>query len=412
VEHEGEGISSQEKFYHFLQALRAAYPNPTGDRTSYREQALALYEGVQIQEDLLAFLRAAVPALDQSPSAEPSSLEGVKNQLRLLRRVYPRVQNLQPHLGLSLYQRMRWGYEGAVLWKDLDLHQQASFPYVAFSIPNAEGGKTPFLRFSTPTRGSNRRPRLQEEFLWYLEGMEAKSKRHLYVNLQDRVPARHTVGWSMRRLGKHLGISEESPRVRLIESLGEYTQGRVSVMTLDKDSHFYHQRGRYQGAQSIKDFRGELRRQLFSNPHGGFFFSQDLLEGGMKTTCERLGDQIQSTFFSEKTQLSVEDKRVWLEIFYTLLILTVGQDFSHVNASCKDSIDRAGGTYALLYFFLLLQEIGAEGKGNFRWDLWAAVLFGPALLVKQRALFASRFQRFYEAAAFVLDSGKGLSLVS
>ncbi len=378
-------FSPQSKFHFFLQQFRVRFQKGE-QKPLLRDLAFALYTSRRM-EDALSTLLGTL--LQRKQPEKPMSIDIT---LQCLPHDYKKLYSLQHQLGLSWWKRMRWGYEGIALWKSLDLHLQASFPYVAFCA-----GSTTFLRMSTPTRGSNGAPKLQEEFLAYLEALQERNSRHLYINLQDRRHSHKEAHYSWRGFFKSVGFQEEAYRCAHIEALGAQFPGTVSVMTLDKDSLFYHQKGVYGVATvPVKTFQAAFLAQMFEMNSSGFFWDASLLQNGVRERCERLLEAVQAEFFPRSFGLSPKERRIYIEIFYTKLIREISQDFTYVNISCKDSIDRAGGTLGLLYFFLL-QEAAPEAQ----LEHWASVLFGPALIVKQRALFFSRFSRFYEAACYV-----------
>lgn len=380
------GLSPQAQFHFFLHRFRTQYQQ--GKNLPLLQMlAYSLYTNKRMENALAELLH--------SLAAPPETVHSIQECLQQLPPAYWKLYRLQHKLGLSRWKRLRWGYEGIALWKSLDLHLQASFPYVAFSM-----GKTTFLRMSTPTRGPNGAPQLQEEFLAYVEAVQERKERHLYINLQDRRRPRVESHRSWRQIFKYLGFQEEAYRCACIESLGEQFPGVVSVITLDKDSLFYHQKGPYGGkAVAIDVFQQQLFSQMFDAKDVGFFWEPALLTQGLQARCKKWMQDVQATYFVEKDFLSPKERRIYIEIFYSMLIQEVSRQYTYVNISCKDAIDRAGGALGLLYFFLL-----KEKNPDAQLEHWASVLFGPALIVKQRALFYSRFSRFYEAAQYVMTA--------
>lgn len=378
--------SPQRQFYFFLHRFRTQYQR-SENRPLLQRLAYALYTNKRMENALAELLHALV--------APPEAIHSIPECLHQLPPAYWKLYRLQHKLGLSRWKRLRWGYEGIALWKSLDLHLQASFPYVAFST-----SKTTFLRMSTPTRGPNGAPQLQEEFLAYLEAVQERKEHHLYINLQDRRCPREESHRSWRQIFKYLGFQEEAYRCACIESLGAKFPGVVSVITLDKDSLFYYQKGPYGGKTvSVDVFQQQLLSQMFDKQDSGFFWDPTLLAKGLQARCKKWMQDVEATYFAEKNFLSRKERRIYLEIFYSTLIQEVSRDFTYVNISCKDAIDRAGGALGFLYFFLL-----KEKNPDAKLEHWASVLFGPALIVKQRALFYSRFSRFYEATQYVMDA--------
>lgn len=276
------------------------------------------------------------------------------------------------------------------------LQENTPYFYYHWKILKSDGTikQVPAIRLGTPTQENIYSPFtlkaiINPEFRGFLQAYTMLSKKHLYINLQNRNP---------NYPGKN-----EAPRCRAIEKLQQEFPQTLVVMTLAKNTPFYHQSGPYQSQDDAALFKETLKAQFYE-PDGGFFFCTTLqLHPYFERALELLLDAVHNKFFEERPKLTLEERQDFIEIYYARLQTHCIEltDVDSYNLSCKDGIDRAGGANALMYLDQLLsrgQELDHCSLQELR-----AILFAPAILVKKRAITPNRFERFISAAKRLLD---------
>lgn len=268
-----------------------------------------------------------------------------------------------------------------------DPYMQENTPYRLFDYPHPE--KTiPVLRMGTPTFEGFLAPLTEtavvtHEFEGFLEAYRLQNKKHLYINLQNRNPGWH--GWN------------EAPRCKVLEALGKKFPETITVITLAKNTSFYHQVALFAKMDDAAVFKEAFLEQLY-HKEGGFYFEQMPTLVASDNIFISLMDKVHETHFQNKTHLNKTERLAFIEFVYLEIekycIDTIKPDT--LNISCKDGIDRAGGATALLYFDTFLR--GKELNDDMISDL-EAILFAPALLVKKRPITENRFLRFINAVS-------------
>lgn len=271
---------------------------------------------------------------------------------------------------------------------NFDPYTQENTPYKLFDLPSL-----PVLRLGTPTyedyfASITKKAKITKEFLGFIDFLANHGKKLLYVNLQNRTPS-----W----IGRN-----EAPKCFALESLSRSYPNTLYLITLAKNTLFYHQEGPYALVDEAIIFRENLFFELRSK-EGGFYFKSfpELIESDK--IFEQLFAKVYKSYFHEKPSLTLQERLDFIELFYLEIekycIAKVKPHF--VNLTCKDGIDRAGGANALLYFdtFLKNKETLTEDEIQ---DL-EAVLFGPAILVKKRPITKNRFERFCSAIKTLKD---------
>ncbi|MDR3623912.1 MAG: hypothetical protein P4L16_02095 [Chlamydiales bacterium] len=284
-----------------------------------------------------------------------------------------------PHALRIPFFAMLWQFMQGQLNLHYDPYTQENTPYKLFETSN----KIPIIRMGTPTIETIFAPftksaAITNEFLAFLDAYKAMNKCHLYINLQNRNEA-------------HFGRNE-APRCKAIEALSVQYPGTIIVLTLAKNTAFYHQEEQFTDIDNAQLFKTELLNQTKSTD-GGFYFG-DLPE---ELTSDKFFlshiDYVHTTFFADKALLKRNERLDFIELFYLELekCYLNSLAIASCNISCKDGIDRAGGANALLYLDLL-----PKTKENLNY--LQSVLFAPALLVKKRAITKGRFDRFITTA--------------
>lgn len=255
--------------------------------------------------------------------------------------------------------------------------QQGNLPGVVYTLSDG----TRCIRLPAPiVQESIDKAEINDAFKGFLRSYKKSGKMHLYINLQAKKSWR------------------ESARCTALEHLQQHAdlKDAIVVVTLDKESDFYRQTGDFKGLNSAKAFLNTFKHQLGSEK-SGFYFPEkvwkSLNQGFIETTLH----QVHQMFFGGKNVLTQEQRRSFIEIFYLLLEPKLIEIISpnSFSLSCKDAIDVGAIATAELFLFLKLlkQEILTESD----WEQINLMLYGPALLVRERTPLTIPFGRLESA---------------
>lgn len=218
---------------------------------------------------------------------------------------------------------------------------------------------------------------IAEEFQRYLVG-----KRYLYINLMKR----------------QVPDVSESFRSACIEH-HHREQPTFLPCSLACNSSLFHQRRQFRRASSVAQFRRRFLRHVTGET---FHVSIASLHRKWREICEGLFNTVHRHFFDAKDVLTRDERKVFVVLFYCLLIdelLTRGQS-EYFSLVCKDNMDRGGMMNALFYVYLLLKN-QRELTPHQSLDL-VFLIFVPALLVSNRAIRETYFWRLREALQLLL----------
>lgn len=258
---------------------------------------------------------------------------------------------------------------------------QENLPSRLFEMER-KGKKTHVMRIPSPTRQSIiKKAEISDEFLGFLRSLTGEKKRHLIVNLQDRT------SW------------KEFARARALEALqlnAEFNHQLV-VMTLPKDTDFYHQTNEYLNLNKAEEFLKAFKDQIESSEECGYFFPPSLKKNEIVRFAENAFPLIHELFFHGKNSLTRRNREDFIEIFYQFLTLKCIDMLEPTSLSftCKDAIDTGPAATGAFYGFLQLMN------GNFATkepqDFWRYLLYTPALFIRERAIDPERFNRTLSA---------------
>ena len=215
------------------------------------------------------------------------------------------------------------------------------------------------------------------EFRSYLHSLG--ERKHLYVNLQNRLSGK------------------EQFRCKLLEEVAE--KGEFShhfyLLSLSKDSHFYHQIEEYSKLEDAKAFCKLCVEQILGGTEHGFYFPTGKTP---KTWLEPLVKFIHTHFFAGLEYLNRKQRLDFIEILYFFIILHyVDHEKPDVlNFSCKDGIDTGAAAAASFYGFTRMLSSSSHWTSHDR-DAFLFTLFLPALFIRHRSIETSRFQRTLSA---------------
>jgi hypothetical protein len=218
---------------------------------------------------------------------------------------------------------------------------------------------------------------LNGEFKAFLKACvdDATCNKALLFNLQDRV------SW------------KEYSRCAAVEDLTNHDSfnKQIEVVTLSKDTEFYHQLAPYNQENRTDVFIRNFKQQL-EDEHGGFLFPK-WMEKDLNAFINKSMVEIQKVFFSDKNVLTREQRMDFIELFYIFLELKIIEMVNPdiVGFSCKDGLDVTAVASTELYIILkfLNQERLSENDREFI-DL---MVYGPCLLIRERILTPERFNR-------------------
>lgn len=262
--------------------------------------------------------------------------------------------------------------------------QQENMPFLLFSVQMPEK-ISHILHLPTPTKQSSlEKAELSEEFRAFLSCLhesKKEQKRHLLLNLQDRT------SW------------KESTRATLLENLqkrAEYSEN-ISVITLPKDTAFYHQSEEYQEMDTAKDFLKSLQEQMEHPEDFGFFFSKSFEKsyGFIKKLIQLIFTQI----FASRKKLSRQERCDFIEILYFFLTLKVFEETKPdtVSFTCKDALDT--GAMMSAGFFAFLKILQGSSFTKKEKDHLRLLVYAPVLMVRERSINAKRLVRTMSSLA-------------
>ncbi len=261
---------------------------------------------------------------------------------------------------------------------------QGNLPSKLYEVQQKEK-KTLVLRIPSPLRQPLiNKAEVVDEFRGFLRTMagEGKVKRHLIINLQDRTSWR------------------EYARCRTLESLQQNAEFSLHlfVLTLAKDTDFYHQNNEYLNLNSAEDFIATFKHQLTSTDCG-FFFSPHWKVSEIGRFIDSVLPLIHEHFFHGKNQLSRRNREDFIEIFYQFLVLKAIDQFGFDSLSftCKDAIDTGASATGEFYGFLQLLTGDFSVKENQDFLRW--LFYTPALFTRERAVDPERLHRSLSALA-------------
>jgi len=227
---------------------------------------------------------------------------------------------------------------------------------------------------------------ITDEFKAFLRAMDKSVtfKHVLLFNLQDRT------SWKEHARASHLEEFQNA------EGIGQH----LTVVTLAKDTEFYHQLAPYHEENHASVFMETLSHQI-GDLNCGFYLPAQLKKALKAEFLETVIKGIHKLFFNSKNVLSREQRMSFIEIFYALLELKI---IEIVNAdlfsfTCKDALDVGGSANAFLFSFLKMMN--ASNFNEQDRELLDVLIFTAPLLIRERPMLAERFNRFINALKIV-----------
>ncbi|NGX55575.1 MAG: hypothetical protein KR126chlam2_01211 [Chlamydiae bacterium] len=294
------------------------------------------------------------------------------------------------HTNHSLTEILKKHPSGPI-FKTLDLimdeeEERIFDPLLQSNIPEIEGFITvdnreiQLLRMACPIKQEAiHRAVIADEFVAFLRAYKShKEGRLLLINYQDRT------SW------------KEHARCAAIEELAHLAEfaDTLTVVTLSKDTDFYHQSGLYHELKNADEFIRQFEEHL-GDESGGYYFPSDLKEALFPNFIGKMLTKVHKVFFKGKKSLSHRERLDFIELTYRFielkLIELVSPDL--LTMTSKDGLDIGGSSSVGL-----LALLGAASKKKWsaeEFDQLRLILFGPTLMIRERVIDPDRFDRLY-----------------
>jgi hypothetical protein len=304
-------------------------------------------------------------------------------------------------------RQLLMSYPSGPLMKALDLLQEGRKiggfdPVTQNNLPSqlyvVEGGDMHItaLRLPCPTQQT----RIDEaEVILEFQGLlryfqsRLKKQKHLLFNLQDRTT------W------------QEHARCVAIEKLSkneEFAQNFI-VVSLSKNTDFYHQKENYRELNNAADFKKQLEGQILSGAVAGFYFPPQIDSNEFNLFLTFAIDLVHEHFFGSRNVLSLKERLDFIEVIYLLIAFKCIELISpdSISFTDKDGIDAASATTVEFYCLLTLlarKDPWTDKEREF--ILW--MLYAPALLIRERSIIQDIFDRFHSALSYIDSEKKSL----
>lgn len=242
-----------------------------------------------------------------------------------------------------------------------------------------KGKRTSVLRIpSATTQEYINKALVCEEFKSFLRSIsqDATSKELLVFNLQDRT--------SIKEHARSSALEELQKKDEFAKCL--------SVVSMTKDSDYYHQIGPYVELNHAELFTEQLLEHV-SSENSGYFYPAKIKKALFSGFAQKLIQGIHKVFFGSKNVLSQRNRLDFIELFYTMLQLKIIELIQpgSISFSCKDAIDI--GMPASCELFLVLKLINLRPLSDSEEDYLKVLLYGPSITYRGRIIFADRFNR-------------------
>lgn len=257
---------------------------------------------------------------------------------------------------------------------------QAGNPPQKMFTMDINGSKVEILGFGSPTRqNTNAEAAIDPLFTGYLNHLQRHGMKHLYVSNQN-------------------ALNEENMRNKEIMALAEKYPNTLFVMTQNKNTKFYN--SSHAEGTVVRSADG-LKRLLHKH-----FFVEDIVKHGcgvdkniqdkreLEQFANRALEEIHDRLFDHKKELTKEEEKLFIEMYYNLLTLELlkSEGINYVNFTCKDGIDRGMGSLAWL---VMLVEFANGRKENnpITEGMLQNTFFTRAFWTRKRNIIHERFLR-------------------
>lgn len=270
-------------------------------------------------------------------------------------------------------------------YQSFDPYVQGAFPELLFSIFDQEK-KISIRRLPSPTTQEKiNNARINREFLTHLHFHDGEMGGNiLLINFQDRTSWRE---------------HSRSSRLESLQDASEF-EDFLSVITLSKDTEFYHQQAPYHEDHQWSIFKDHMVEHILGD-HTGFYLPQAIKDEMSPGWMEGMLEAVNRIFFSGRNVLPFESRLDFMEIFYAFLELKCieASKAENVYLCCKDGVDSSTAAAAFLYLFLKMATGERVEKEDI--DRVTKMLYSSAILKRDRVILQDRFNRMNSALKVV-----------
>lgn len=220
------------------------------------------------------------------------------------------------------------------------------------------------------------RAKITEEFKAFLRSLKLNGQKLLLINTQDRTSWR------------------EHARSKVLEDLQNLSEFEdvLTVVTLSKDTEFYHQDSIYENDHQTVDFILHLKEHLESE-HAGFYIPESISKQIFGKFLNDAIKAIHHIFFHSKNVLTKDQRLDFIDILYFFLELKfldlIKPDFYAMV--CKDGIDIS--TSLNVNFFAFLTLINQEKLSESDKEFLDLMLYASPLINRERLMLQDTFDR-------------------
>ncbi len=261
---------------------------------------------------------------------------------------------------------------------------QNNFPRPLFSLVGGELHAS-CIHLPSPTQQDTlHKAEIVQEFPAFLAALGEKSC-YLLINLQNRT--------SWRDFARCEAIEELSRQLAL--------EGKLLLLTLPGTTPFSLQTEEYQNL-NFDDFQSAFMQQLASLEECGYSFPKSWHLSDRSLFFQKAISWIHSHLFEERAELSQEERILFVQLLHLFIALRCIILFRPAlySCSCKDGIDQgapmAASLYALCHLLRGHKELGTEERQHLLW-----ILEGPAITIRERALYEESFHRHRSTLALL-----------
>lgn len=278
------------------------------------------------------------------------------------------------------------------LVKDLDILEKGVYfafdPIAQFNIPYQlyslylQEHKMTNIRIPSPTyQEFIHKVKILEEFKGFLRAFSRSGlkRKHLIINFQDRT--------SWREHMRCLAIEQ-------LQRSPEFSK-LLTVVTIAKDTEFYHQVASYRGDNHAAIFIEHFKEHL-SDENCGYFFPENIKKELFPKFVDGVIDAVHRIFFSDMNVLTVKNRQDFIEVFYLFLQLKLIELIQPDTFSlmCKDSVDVGGVASTQLYAFLKILHDEELVEADV--DHMNFILYCAPLLIRERIILPDVFDRMID----------------
>lgn len=274
--------------------------------------------------------------------------------------------------------------------------------HLLYTLPKSLMGKpVDCLRFGNPTISGliPASSRVDPIFEGFLASLMIKGEKHVYFSLQDgrglKSEYQEETGFFQR------ASCPDLDRTCKILALEKRFPGHFFPVVFAQDSCFYKQKEEW-AAETLDGHKfkhGFLHELTDKTGKSGFYFPEILrTQQFFGKVLPSILDDVHEAVFGNKLDLSLEERKDFIEISYVFIELYILQKLNpdSFNNACKDAIDRAGKLNRLVFDVLnmLVDNTGAETEIE---TAKRTITHAPAFLVKKQAMVEERRHRLITA---------------